>query len=124
MAVLGPTTLTPKSLTVAVPCAAELEKLSKAELLMGAGCGGGTPTTLGTIDVAVTENVAAGEIVGVVPLVVMIEVGIVPRLHTRIPPAGDVGQVPGLGVAEPGTNAEFGLSVSVSRTPATGSPVL
>jgi len=119
-------TLMPKSLTVAVPCAlvgkGPAPALNRAELLMGAGWGGITPVTEGTVEVTVIVTVAAGEVVVVVPLVVVIEVGMVPRLQTTMKFSADVGQVPGLAEAE--TNVEFELRVSVNRTFATGSPVL
>jgi len=80
------------------------------------------PVEAGTDDVTVKVTVAAGAVAVVVPLVVVIEVGMVPRLQTTIPFRAVVGQVPGLAEAE--TKVEFGLRVSVNRTPATGSPVL
>jgi hypothetical protein len=116
-------TLIPKSLTVAVPCAlGPGPVLSTAELLMGAGCGGITPVTVGTVEDTVKVTVAATAVVVVVPLVVVIEVGMVPRLQTTVPFWAAAGQVPGLAEAE--TKVEFELSVSVKRTLATGSPVL
>jgi hypothetical protein len=89
---------------------------------MGGGCGGITPVTVGMGDVTTTETVAAGAVVVVLPLVVVIEVGTVPRLQTTVPLTAVVGQVPGLAAAE--AKVVFGPSVSVNRTPATGSPVL
>jgi hypothetical protein len=63
-------------LTVAVPCALAVEKpgpaLKVALLLMGAGWGGITPFTDGTVDATTMETVAAGAVVFVVPLVVVI----------------------------------------------------
>jgi hypothetical protein len=117
-------TLIPKSLTVAVPCAlGPGPVLSTAELLMGAGCGGITPVTVGTVEDTVKLTVAATAVVVVVPLVVVvIEVGMVPRLQTTVLFWAAAGQVPGLAEAE--TKVEFELRVSVKRTLATGSPVL
>src|SRR5713101_3270454 len=107
-------TLIPKSLTVAVPCAlGPGPVLSTAELLMGAGCSGITPVTVGTVEDTVKVTVAATAVVVVVPLVV-IEVGTVPRLQTTVPFWAAAGQVPGLAEAE--TKVEFELRVSVKRT--------
>jgi hypothetical protein len=89
---------------------------------MGGGCGGITPVTVGTIEAMTTVTVAAGAVVDVVPLVVVTDVGTVPRLQTTVPLTAVVGQVPGLAVAE--TKVEFGTTVSVNKTPTTGSPVL
>jgi hypothetical protein len=89
---------------------------------MGAGCGGITPVTVGTFDVTTTVTVAAGAVVVVLPLVVVIEVGIVPKLQTTVLLSAELGQVPGLAVAE--EKLVFAPRLSVNTTPATGSPVL
>ena len=72
------------------------------------------------MELTTTETVAAGAVVVVVPLVVVSEVGTVPRLHTTMPLTALVAQVPGLAVAE--TKLELGSNWSFNRTPATGSP--
>lgn len=80
------------------------------------------PVEVGTVGETTIVTVAAGAVVLMPPLVVVTEVGIVPRLQTRMPLTAVVGQLPGL--AAPETRVDFGPSVSVNKTPATGSPVL
>lgn len=80
------------------------------------------PVEVGTVGAITTVTVAAGAVVLVLPLTVVTEVGMVPTLQTRMPLTALVGQLPRLAAAE--TKVDFGPSVSVNRTPATGSPVL
>ena len=69
-------------------------------LPMSGGLGGITPVEGGTTDATVTVTVAAEAVVLVDPLVVVLDVLIVPRLQTAVALPLEVVQVPALVVAE------------------------
>ena len=69
-------------------------------LPMSGGLGGTTPVEGGTTDATVTVTVAAEAVVLVDPLVLVLDVLIVPRLQTAVALPLEVVQVPALVVAE------------------------
>jgi hypothetical protein len=111
--------LTPKSFTVAVPLM--LGRVEPAKLRAALLPSENDPDSTDVAAVTVTVTLAAKFKVVVVPLVVVIEVGTVPKLHTIVPLLA-VEQVPGLAAAE--AVPELAPSVSVKTTPDTGSVVL
>jgi hypothetical protein len=111
--------LTPKSFTVAVPLM--LGKVEPAKLRAALLPSENDPDATDVAAVTVTATLAAKFKVVVEPLVVAIEVGTVPKLHTIVPLVG-LEQVPGVATAE--AVPELAPSVSVKTTPDTGSVVL
>jgi hypothetical protein len=111
--------VTPKSFTVAVPLM--LGKVVPGKLSAALLPSENDPDGTDVAAVTVTVTFAAKFKVVVVPLVVVVEVGTVPKLHTIVPLL-ELAQVPGLAAAE--AAPELAPSVSVKTTPDTGSVVL
>ena len=120
--------VTPKSFTVAVPDA-DCWKVVPATLStplfpISGGLGGMVPVTVGVLTETTTETVSAAAVLVLEPLVVMLEVLTVPRLQVAVRLAVLTEQVPELAVAETIWEVCSWPTLSVKRTPGTGSPAL